>query len=286
MAKIAIILALDAALAIGGVVLMTRGGGGSDAVADSAKPGSGSATGAASGSDTVPGVGTGTGDGAGSTGGGGGGGGATTGGGGGGATTGGGGGAVHSGTGTGTGPGTGASIGTGAGTGSDDDPISAAAAAAAAAAAGKIDAGTTTAPAIDAAVVAPPPIDAAPVVETPVDAAETPAIDAPEAAASASELAGHLARLVVQSSSKMDRCYQNATKALPDDQPLSGEVDIGLSVMPTGQVQNVRVTRNTTGSNDLGNCVQATAAQWTFPAHAESEPVDFVHVFRFGPRTN
>ena len=84
----------------------------------------------------------------------------------------------------------------------------------------------------------------------------------------------------------MDRCYQNATKALPDDQPLSGEVDIGLSVMPTGQVQNVRVSRNTTGSNDLGNCVQGIAAQWTFPPHSEGEPVDFVHVLRFGPRPN
>ncbi|MBZ0234557.1 MAG: AgmX/PglI C-terminal domain-containing protein [Deltaproteobacteria bacterium] len=138
----------------------------------------------------------------------------------------------------------------------------------------KIDAGAAT---IDAGVIA---VDAG---ESVIDAGES-VIDAPEEAASAAELAGHLARLVVQSGGKMDRCYQNATKALPDDQPLAGEVDIGLAVMPTGVVQNVRVTRNTTGSNDLANCVQATAAQWAFPSHSESEPVEFVHVFRFGPR--
>lgn len=177
--------------------------------------------------------------------------------------------------GAGTGTGT---IGTGSG--SDDDLIGGAAAAAAAAAAGKIDAGAgALPPSVDAGTVVVPLVDAA---EVPVDAADT--TDAAEASASASELASHLARLVVQSSGKMDRCYQNATKALPEDQPLSGEVDIGLAVMPTGAVQNVRVNRNTTGSNDLGNCVQATAAQWAFPAHAESEPVEFEHVFRFGPR--
>ncbi len=129
-------------------------------------------------------------------------------------------------------------------------------------------------------------IDARVVVDAGVvDAAEV-IVDAAEASVSAAQLASHLSRMIVQSSGKMDRCYQNATKALPDDQPLAGEVDIGLAVMPTGAVQNVRVTRNTTGSNDLANCVQATAAQWTFPAHAEGEPVEFVHVFRFGPRNN
>src|SRR5688500_15709069 len=46
MAKIAFILALDAALAIAGVVLMTRGGGDADAAAadEGATPGSGSAS--------------------------------------------------------------------------------------------------------------------------------------------------------------------------------------------------------------------------------------------------
>jgi hypothetical protein len=288
MAKIGIVLALDAALAIAGVVLMTRGGGSADAgtqptggsevstTGSGTGMGTGSGTGAGTGAGTGSGMGTGTGSGTGGvTGSGNSGTGGGAGGGGGAGTGAGNAGSGHTGSGTGT----------GSGRGSDDDPISAAAAAAAAAAAGKIDAGTTPVP-IDAAVVAPPAIDAAPLVEPPViDAAEA-VIDAPEAAASAAELAGHLARLVVQSNGKMDRCYQNATKALPEDQPLSGEVDIGLAVMPTGAVQNVRVTRNTTGSNDLGNCVQATAAQWSFPAHAEGEPVEFVHVFRFGPRNN
>jgi TonB family protein len=276
-AKISIVLAIDAALAIAGVVLMTRSGAEGHAVAGTGTgTGTGTGSGATAGGGAEPGSATG--------GGGGGGGGGTTGGGGGGRTTGGGGGSMG-GAGTGTGAATGTDAATGTGSGSDDDPISAAAAAAAAAAAGKIDAGTTVTPiAIDAGVTEAPAIDAAPATEVPVDAAEA-ALDAPEAAVSAQQVASHLSRLVVQSSGKMDRCYQNATKALPEDQPLVGEVDIGLAVMPTGAVQNVRVSRNTTGSNDLGNCVLATASQWTFPPHNESEPIEFVYPFRFGPRS-
>jgi hypothetical protein len=279
MVKIGIVLAVDAALAIAGIVLLARGGDGGEAraadVAMIADAGAGSAI--ASGEPPAPGPGTsaGGGGGGGTSGGGGGGGGGTS--------------APSTRIDAGTGilpPGTGS---TDAGSGTSTFPPF------------FVDAGTAPPPPVDAAATTPPPpIDAPPAVEpptpidappaiepppTPIDAPEGPidTTDAPEAAASAADIARHLSRLVVQSAGKMDRCYQNATKALPPDQALSGQVDIGLAVMPTGQVENVRVVNNTTGSNDLGACVQATVAAWDFPAHGESEPVEFVSPFRFGP---
>lgn len=260
MAKIGIVLALDAVLAIAGIVMMTGGGGGQSEASVAVHDGGAIAV--DDGGTLATGGGTGATDGAGGStspdrpGGGGSGGG---------------------------GPGTG-----GTGSGPTD--------------AGRVDIPSIFDPPIDAAPGAEPtPPDAAPAVEplppdapvaepAPLDAtgagdaaSSDPGSDAPEAASSAADLARHLARLVVQSASRMDRCYQNATKALPADQPLSGEVDIGLAVMPTGQVQNVRVVRNTSGSNDLAACVQAGVASWSFPPHTESEPVEFVSPFRFGP---
>ena len=282
-AKIGIILALDAVLAIAGIIMMTGGGAGDseagvaalDGGAIAADDGGTVATGG--GGPATGGSGPATGGGAPDRPGGGGSGPAT---GGSGPATGGSGPATG-----GSGPATG---------GSGPAPIDA----------GRIEIPSifdpidappaVEPPPIDAApVIEPPPIDAAPAVEpAPLDAAPAgtpdatssdPGTDAPEAAASAADIARHLARLIAQSASRMDRCYQNATKALPADQPLSGEVDIGLAVMPTGQVQNVRVVRNTSGSSDLAACVQAGVASWTFPPHSESEPVEFVSPFRFGP---
>lgn len=276
MAKIGIVLAIDAALAIAGIVLLTRGGG-----EGASAPGGGQAVVMADGAivavertDGGSGPATGGGGGPGT--------------------------AVRppgGGTGTGPGPGTGrdpgsvlpggvivdAAPGGGSGTGGTgpvtDAPTGVTPA--------PIDAPPAVEPApIDAPAAEPAPIDAPAVEPPPIDApAGDPGVDGPEAAASAGDLARHLARLVVQSAGRMDRCYQNATKALPADQPLSGEVDIGLSVMPTGQVQNVTVVRNTTGSSDLASCMQAGVAAWIFPPHGESEPVEFVNPWRFGPRS-
>lgn len=129
-------------------------------------------------------------------------------------------------------------------------------------------------------------VDAGPVGETEttlaVDArAEEPA---PAATASADDIAVHLAKLVVQSGGRLTRCYEQAAKAFSVDKPLSGEVDIGLAVLPSGAGSNVRVLRNTTGSADLARCVLATAQGWTYPAHTETEAIEFVRPFRFGPQ--
>ncbi len=80
----------------------------------------------------------------------------------------------------------------------------------------------------------------------------------------------------------MERCYTDATKALPEDQALSGEVDISFEVMPTGGTSNVAVVRNTTDSDQLGSCLAAVVGSWAFDPF-EGESITFKRTLRFGP---
>ncbi|HVV87670.1 MAG TPA: TonB family protein, partial [Kofleriaceae bacterium] len=135
---------------------------------------------------------------------------------------------------------------------------------------------------VDAApVVVPPPVDAAPVVAPPVDAAP-PDVDADlTAAVSAEEIVRQADHQVVASRGHLDRCYQNATKVLPADQPLRGRVDIGFAVLPTGAVNSVVVLQNTTGSDQLGQCVQAVVESWGFSPHGDADAVHLARTFTF-----
>lgn len=138
-----------------------------------------------------------------------------------------------------------------------------------------IDAAPAPAPAIDAAVaVQPEPtVDGGP-APTEVDAALT-------AAVSADEIVRQVNHLAVASVSRLDRCYQSATKVLPADQALHGQVDIGLAVLPTGAVDTVQVLQNSTGSDPLGQCVQAVVQAWTFSPHDAGEPIHVSRSFSF-----
>ncbi len=146
-------------------------------------------------------------------------------------------------------------------------------------AAGPVDA-MATEPAIDGA--AEPVVDAAGGPE--IDAA-APDLDAgPEAAVGADAIMRQVNRQLVASSGRLDRCYSNATKSLPPDEALRGQVDIGLAVLLTGAVDGVSVLRNTTGSDQLGQCAQAVVAGWTFSPHDGAEPIHLVRSFTFGPK--
>lgn len=129
---------------------------------------------------------------------------------------------------------------------------------------------------VDAAAAAPDPI---------VDAASVdPGPDADlEGEVSAVEIMSQLNHLIVQSNSKLDRCYQSATKALPDDQPLSGQVDIGLTVLPTGKTTSVRMSRDTINSPALLRCVITVVEDWTFSRHDVANGINLLPTFTFGP---
>lgn len=276
-ATIAIVLVIDAAMAGAGIVLLTRdrGGGGGEApagggavdagavvievVVDAAAGPGGSAGGGTSGSSGGRGSSGGGSSGSGGDGGGGGGG----------------------GSGGGTAP---------------SDPLDLVR---------RPDAGPA-APPVDAAP-APPTVDATPAAPT-VDA--TPALlpdagatsSTPDAAATVdpyepdaapvdpddrppasdqviSEVGAQLSR----SQGRMERCYSQATKGLPDDQPLEGEVDIAFEVVPTGETRGVQVARNTTGSGQLATCLADLVLDWTFTPF-EGASIDLLRTFRFRPR--
>jgi TonB family protein len=115
------------------------------------------------------------------------------------------------------------------------------------------------------------------------DAATADLADADDGEVSAQVVEQQFNRLAVASESKLGRCYQTATKALPDDQPIVGEVDIALAVMPTGKTENVRVEANTTGSQTLANCALGVVQAWSFSPHTAAGPLVFSRKFRFGP---
>ena len=115
-----------------------------------------------------------------------------------------------------------------------------------------------------------------------VNLAHVREVDAgPRASVSADEIVRQANRFAIAANSRLDRCYQSATKVLPADQPLRGRVDIGLAVLPTGAVTSVLVLQNTTGSDVLGQCVQAVVESWVFSPHDSGEPVHVSRQFKF-----
>lgn len=276
--RVVAVVAIDLALVIGGLVLWTRspttapasprtGGAGAVATSD----GDARGVDGAAGSGALPGGGAASGSGrpgGGSSGGG------SSGGGG-------GGGSGGSGGGGGGGPGTGSAAVPGAvDARSLDDLLT--------------DAGPGPVPTVDAAALEPGAPDASAVVEPPAadaagaapelaDAATADLADADDGEVSAQVVEQQFNRLAVASESKLGRCYQTATKALPDDQPIVGEVDIALAVMPTGKTENVRVEANTTGSQTLANCALGVVQAWSFSPHSAAGPLVFSRKFRFGP---
>jgi len=60
-------------------------------------------------------------------------------------------------------------------------------------------------------------------------------------------------------------CYENQLKANPE---LSGKVELGWTVNPDGSVSGVSVLSNSTGNEDLANCIVRRIKRWRF---SESE---------------
>ncbi|MBK7072624.1 MAG: zinc ribbon domain-containing protein [Myxococcales bacterium] len=268
--RLGIVLGVDAALVIAGVVLWTRPpGAAAPAKVAAVEPGGGGTDGGTPPTTFVdPGSGSPRGGHGGAAGGGGGGGGGT-----GSAATPGGGGS-GSGSGAGTGSGSGPAVG-GVDARSLDDRLTDAPAAPLA----EVDASGAIAPPPDAAEAAAPEVDAAgdPPPPGEVDAGADDEV-------SAAVIQSQFARLGVTSESRFSRCYQSATKALPDDQPLVGKLDISLAVMPTGRTENVRVDVNTTGSQTLANCIVGVIGSWQFSPHDGAGPLQFSKSIDFKPQ--
>lgn len=111
-----------------------------------------------------------------------------------------------------------------------------------------------------------------------------PAPDAGEPAdEEVSRFAARINAVVARHRSQLQRCYERASKTTSPEQPLEGRVDIRFRIMPNGTAEKARPVANTTGSEILAGCLVAVVESWEFPAGA-SAPLDFVWPFRFRAR--
>lgn len=82
---------------------------------------------------------------------------------------------------------------------------------------------------------------------------------------------------------QMERCYEQAAKLSQTDDPLRGAIDVRFKVDQGGKARDVRSVSNTTGSQQLAQCVTALVSSWDFPLAPGSQPIDLMWPFRFSP---
>jgi hypothetical protein len=95
------------------------------------------------------------------------------------------------------------------------------------------------------------------------------------------QIASEVGRLTARSQSKFDGCHARASKALPPEEPLRGEIVLSFAVNPSGSVAAVRALSNTTGSTELAACLVAIVEAWAFSTTAATSPLEFRRTFRF-----
>jgi hypothetical protein len=81
------------------------------------------------------------------------------------------------------------------------------------------------------------------------------------------------------------RCYTQATKPLPADQPLRGRIQIAFTVLTNGHVDHVTTAENQTGSDQLANCLASEIGGWIFTEHPQ-DPMEITKIFAFGPSSS
>ncbi len=120
----------------------------------------------------------------------------------------------------------------------------------------------------------------------PEPAAEQPVDDSTGANEASDEeveaLARKVAMIVDNNRASLARCYERAAKGPGAAEPLSGRVEVRLTVLPGGFAANVRPVSNDTGSDVLAGCLVSLVRSWQFPPHGY-DPIEFVWPFVFHP---
>ena len=109
-------------------------------------------------------------------------------------------------------------------------------------------------------------------VEAPVPAAAAPSGADPEAYAAVAEVFG-------KKKPQVSQCYANAIENRELADSAKGRVKLALTVLPSGQAQNVRVAETTLNSKAVEDCVVAMVQKWPLPAPAQ--PLDFLFTYEF-----
>jgi TonB family protein len=119
---------------------------------------------------------------------------------------------------------------------------------------------------------APPAFDAS--AAAPAEVGTEPVDDA-----DAEVSAEAVQNVVHEHMTQVKRCYARAAKVGTTSEPLEGKVEIQFTIRTTGDAEEVRVVENTTGSEQLGDCLAALIASWKFPSPGED--IEFVWPFVF-----
>src|SRR6185295_13704016 len=120
------------------------------------------------------------------------------------------------------------------------------------------------------------PFDSPPAPTPPPDEVTPP----PEEPDPVSDSIAEGVRMVVQNNmGAVKRCYSRAAKVGTKDEPLEGKIELEFTVHPSGDVTDVGVVSNDTGSDQLADCVGQLIQSWRFPA--PEEDMDFVWPFVF-----
>ena len=77
---------------------------------------------------------------------------------------------------------------------------------------------------------------------------------------------------IVRQLPRVRACYERTLKAEPS---LSGRLLLSMSVKPSGEVQNARISDDGIGSETLAQCVENAVSSWSFPRGTETVRVDY-----------
>ncbi len=92
----------------------------------------------------------------------------------------------------------------------------------------------------------------------------TPPTDAPEERDLELDLYSSRVRYVIRRyyANRAQACFDRATRNAPT---VSGTVVVSMTIGADGSISRARTTRNTTGDENLGQCLQAQVSTWRLP---------------------
>ena len=84
--------------------------------------------------------------------------------------------------------------------------------------------------------------------------------------------AGHVRRVIRDFyAARAQSCFDRATR---NNHSLRGTVMVRFTVGSTGHVTSARPVRNTTGDDDLGQCLAGQVGSWRLPVPPDERPVN------------
>ncbi len=81
-----------------------------------------------------------------------------------------------------------------------------------------------------------------------------------------------ITQLVGRKKGQIKACYDREVKTTPD---LAGRIEVTIVVGPEGEVEEIWVEDNTTGSKELADCMLMRIRRWGFPATGETYEVTY-----------